>query len=125
MTSVGSSNTQANPAAIAASQTQARPTVDREIARRLHRASLMIGEVDVTPARGGWTVTLYLNPLMVKARAGQQGLTDPTVPAAARSPRVQRALADVVAQINATLPRDAQITGHAVARQDRPCRAVP
>jgi hypothetical protein len=93
-------------------------TLDEEgaLRRRLGQASLMIGAVQLTPAAGGWVVTLHLDSRVVKARAEQQGLSDDSVAAAADNPRVRRALADVIERVNDTLPVDERILRHVLSR---------
>jgi len=86
-----------------------------DLARRVCDGSPLIASVVVTAEPDGRVAHVRLDPLLVNARAGQQGLPDSSVSAAAADPRVQRLVADAIAQANAGRAPAAQIVRHVLA----------
>lgn len=86
------------------------------IERALRREWPLIARVHLRPVPGGsrFEAAIELDPLLVRARAGQQGLRDRSYAAAAASPRVHAALATCVDRVNATLPAPERIVGWTV-----------
>lgn len=81
-------------------------------AESLRAASLMIADVTLTRADGGWHADIALDELMVRIRAEQQGLADDTLEAAARCPRLRQVIAATIARVNAQLPDGQRVVGH-------------
>lgn len=85
------------------------------LARRLCEAVPLIAHVVVTGEPDGRAALLRLDPLLVDARAGQQGLADRSIAAAAADPRVRRMLADAVARVNADCAPQQRIARFSIA----------
>lgn len=76
----------------------------------------MIGDASVKrcPSGVGTFVEVRLDPVLVRARASQQGLADPSAAAAARSPRIAAALQRSIDAVNAGLAAEDTIVGFVV-----------
>ncbi len=85
-----------------------------DLARRVREASPLIASVVLSSERDGLVAHVRLDPLLVDARAGQQGLSDRSIAAAAADPRVQRMIADAIARANAGCPPEEQIVRHEI-----------
>ena len=84
------------------------------IAKEVLWASPLVAAVDVCRVDDGWEAHLTFDSAMIRARAGQQGLRDRSVGAAAGDPRVQKALANAISRANARLGDGQQIVRHLV-----------
>lgn len=86
-----------------------------DLARRIREASPLIASAILSAEREGLVAHVRLDPLLVAARAGQQGLADRSVAAAAADPRVRRVVADAIAQATAAVPSAERIVRHEIA----------
>ena len=90
-------------------------TLASDLARRICEASPLIAAVVLAAERDGLVAHVRLDPLLVDARAGQQGLPDRSVAAAAIDPRVHRVIEDAIAQANAGCAGGERIARHEIA----------
>ncbi len=91
------------------------PPLASDLSRRVRAASPLIASVVLSAEREGLVAHVRLDPLLVDARAGQQGLSDRSVVAAAGDPRVQRVIADAITRANAGCPPAERIVRHEIA----------
>lgn len=86
-----------------------------DLAHRIRAASPLIAGVVLSAERDGLVAHVRLDPLLVDARAGQQGLPDRSVAAAASDPRVRRVVEEAILRAsNACLPGE-RIIRHEIA----------
>ena len=94
-------------------------TADRplasDLARRVRDASPLIASVVLSADRDGLVAHVRLDPVLVDARAGQQGLSDRSVDAAATDPRVRRVIEHAIADANADCPVAGRIVRHEIS----------
>lgn len=85
-----------------------------ELGRRLRLRAPWIQHVVFVQEDDQLVARIHLDPMMIKARAIQQGLADESVAAAAGNPRVQRAIAAAVAAVNRTVAPGMQLQRHEI-----------
>jgi hypothetical protein len=71
-----------------------------EIKRRLHAEIACLKAVDLVARDDGFRARLRLDPLMIRARADQQGIEDRSVRAAAACTRFQALIATDIDDVN-------------------------
>jgi long-subunit acyl-CoA synthetase (AMP-forming) len=84
------------------------------------RAAPIIDEVSLIKTPSGTEAKITLDPRIVQGRALQQGLADDSVEAAARDPRVQHMIRELVNETNARVAVEEQIVRHEITVRDRP-----
>jgi len=92
-----------------AAESNSGPGLASDLARRVCEGSPLIAAVVFAYEHDELIANVHLDPVLVHARAGQQGLPDRSVAGAAVDPRVQRLVADAAAQASADLPAHERI----------------